>query len=95
MRLLPAALLACGAAAAPTAPARPSIPTPPPPAPPEPRPWQYGPVDHKVGMRPKKPYRAWCWQAHPCIAEHPDIYIGANLDLLPGGGDNTTCAPKA
>ena len=94
MRLLSAALLACGAAAAPTAPARPSL-APPPPAPPQPRPWQYGPVDHKVGMRPKKPYRAWCWQAHPCIAEHPDIYIGANLDLLPGGGDNTTCAPMA
>eukprot|EP01050_Picozoa_sp_SAG11_P002162 SAG11_NODE_105_length_16528_cov_4.337635_7_plen_321_part_00 len=46
----------------------------------------------KVGLRPRKPYRAWCWHAHPILTARPDIYVGVNLDLLPGGGGNTTVA---
>eukprot|EP01050_Picozoa_sp_SAG11_P002164 SAG11_NODE_105_length_16528_cov_4.337635_9_plen_430_part_00 len=52
----------------------------------------WGPVDTKVGMRPRKPYRAWCWQAHHILTDHPDLYVGTNLDLLSGGGGNTTVA---
>ena len=42
-----------------------------------------------VGPRPVKPYRAWCWSGHPILTDHPDLYVGVNLDLLPG---NTTVA---
>ena len=45
-----------------------------------------------VGLRPVKPYRAWCWSGHPILTDHPDLYAGVNLDLLPGGGSNTTVA---
>ena len=45
-----------------------------------------------LGPRPVKPYRAWCWSGHPILTDHPDLYAGVNLDLLPGGGSNTTVA---
>ena len=45
-----------------------------------------------IGPRPVKPYRAWCWSAHPVLTDHPVLYAGVNLDLLPGGGSNTTVA---
>ena len=45
-----------------------------------------------VGPRPVKPYRAWCWSGHPILTDHPELYVGVNLDLLPGGGSNTTVA---
>lgn len=45
-----------------------------------------------AGLRPVRPYRAWCWNAHHILSDHPVLYKGVNLDLLPGGGSNATVA---
>ena len=45
-----------------------------------------------VGLTPVRPYRAWCWNAHQILSDHPALYKGVNLDLLPGGGSNATVA---
>ena len=45
-------------------------------------PW-WGPVDENAGLRPAKPYRAWCWSAHDILADHPNLYVGTNLDFTP------------
>ena len=46
----------------------------------------------KLGPRPVKPYRAWCWSPHTFLSEHPELYPGVNLNLMPGGGGNTSVA---